>query len=388
MGITEALNNLNMSVNPQGAELKNSINNQQMMRGALQSMAQQMQQPGEDGQPQMNPAMMKYAMMLNQIAQANPSADNVNSAAQTQSPYYSAMMKMGMQQKEAEIAQKESEAIKNSIVDTPTGKVLVNTKTGEQIPIGNHIYASPEVQKLHDLNNFAKKQTAEMPPAADASSQPQPSIPSGINDQLIAGMSADPAGRAKSMQEADQSVIDTKAARDLMLPSLNHMDLINDSGDLPSVAPEEIAAGSTMLQAAGMTNGEKANAVNTFQQLNSGNFTKGLSSFFSSGNGMRMEKAIADAVSISNSIPLSVPPEARKKMINQLRISAYNATIAAQNKAAQLRNPTAPVTPELPMNFKGKIHTMQEVMETAAKHKQDPSQVIDFIKKQGGLVAQ
>ncbi len=392
--VSSAINPAYAAFNPSGAETLQGLANQQQARSALQMMSQQAQQnpvPQQDfntGQP-LSPAMQQMAQQrlaaMNQAAQAYPSAENVQQQAQMSStPYFMQQMMQQMQKQQADIAKTGAEAQSLLVKPMDTPLAIINPKTGE---LKVHY---PDGSVSGQLGNGMPFKSD--PTQLDQNGQPIQGATQGGSywsqtPDVRAAMTAQQTERLKAIQDADQAVTNSKVTRDQLLPTLNQMDVINKSGNLPSVLPEAQAEGSTLLQNFAGMSGDKAKAVNTWDQLNSGNFTKGIQSLFAQGAGIRMEKPIADAVGKQNNIPTAVPQETREQMLNQLRTSAYNNVIASQNRAALLRNPNAQTQQEIPLNFSGKIHSMQEVMQTAQKYKHDPQQVIQYIKSQGGVVA-
>jgi hypothetical protein len=327
---------------------------------------------------------------LRKLATIDP--QKYGEAAMNTSPLAQMGAMADVQLKRAQAENTKAEAQTRGVLPLPNGQYLHIKPTGDTEILGEAIPLSDEGKKLHDLLNLHGKMGDKLAPDVQQGVT-QPTQGDQIQNQINYALmppdqqkAADE--RAKAIQEADQQIVDAKTARDQMLPSLNQMDVLNSSGKLPSTFPEEQAAGSKLLQGFGMGNGEADTYVNTFKQLNSGNFTKGLSSFLASGGGNRMELPITEALKVSNAIPLNSSDPARQKMINQLRISAHNSVIAAQNKAARLRDPNAPIIPELPMNTSKKIFTMQEVVDKAKARGVPPEAIIKKIQETGNLVAQ
>lgn len=376
---------------------------QQQNASALAQLAQQTP-GGPQGAPD-GPPTPQQAQTIQQAQQAND-------PTQQQGQFYSALQQLGainpnkygqaaaqtsplaqmgnlaaLQLQKADAAAKQTESIK--AIPHPDGTTTLydgnmNTKT-----IGTQIPMSDEGKKLHDFLNLNGQMGDNL--AA------QPSMGANIQNQIkYAMMTPDQQKaqdalseqKAKAIQDADQAVIDTKAQRDQILPSLNQMDAINDRGNLPSVMPEEQAEGSNLFHSMGMGTGATANDVSNFSQLNSGEFVNTLKSFLAGGGGARMDVPVVTAMQKAGGVPLAQPQQGRKNGINQLRLAATNQVIAAQNKAAQLRDPNATVTPELPMNTNKKIFTMQEVNDKAAQRKMNPSDIIKLIQSSGNLVAQ
>lgn len=408
-GLKNMSNNMVTRANPQYGVVENQLENQQKMRSVLQQMADQMQQdqqqPGANGSaPPAATPLQRYANVLNQAAQANPTPENFGAAVQAQSPYFSQMMQMNAQQKEAEIENKKSETVKNAIIDTPTGKVLVNPNTGEQVPVGQHIYASPDVQKLHDLNNFSQTlpssapavtplQSGE-PTATPATAEAQPNSVSDLikaayrtPDQQAAA-TATATEKAKNLQEAQQDVVNTKAATADLIPALNQLDSLNSDPNLPSVLPDEVGQASNVLHKVGLTNGRASDLVNQWNQTNGQKLVGGIKAFTSSGSGSRLDLPIAHALMNANGIDLSGTASGRADRINQARIELYNSNIVAQNRAAQFSNPNAKSLPTIPLNFKGKIYTMAEIENGAAAKKIPLEEALKRVKASGSLVVQ
>lgn len=403
---------------PEYGVVKNNLDNQTRMRGVLQQLADEQQQSMDAAAPQQGaqqngapvPAaspLDKYKQLLIQSAQANPTAENTGAAVSSQSPYFSQLMAMNAQQEAAKIEQTKSEATKNLVVDTPTGKVLVNPNNGHSAPIGAHTYATPEVQKLADLTHFAGTQAPPAPAPGLTPSETVPGVPpaagqpgSGIPSvqPLItaafrtpdqqAAVTEKAVTAAKTSQEADQDIVNTKAATDHLMPILNQLDSLNENPNLPSVMPEEQAHSSNFLHSIGLTNGATADAAKQWEQTNSQKLVGGIKQFTAEGSGGRMDLPIAHALMGANGIELTGSKTGRADRINQARIELYNANIIAKNRSMQFKDPNAKPAPTIPLNFKGKIYTMQELQKAAQIKGMQLPDVVNKVKASGSLVVE
>lgn len=397
---------------PEYGVVKNNLDNQARTRGVLQQLADEQQQSMDAAAHQQGaqqngapvPAaspLDKYKQLLIQSAQANPTAENTGAAVSSQSPYFSQLMAMNAQQEAAKIANTKSETTKNLVVDTPTGKVLVNPDNGATAPIGAHTYATPEVQKLADLTHFAGTQTSPasapgatgIPPDAGQPGSGIPSVQPLITaafrtpDQQAA-VTEKAVKAAGTSQEADQDIVNTKAATDQLMPILNQLDSINENPNLPSVMPEEQAHASNFIHSIGLTNGATVDAAKQWEQTNSQKLVGGIKQFTAEGSNGRMDLPIAHALMGANGIELIGSKTGRSDRINQARIQLYNSNIVAKNRAAQFRDPYFKPAPTIPLNFKGKIYTMQELQNAANVKGMQLTDVVNKVKAAGSLVVE
>lgn len=424
MGALDSLatgfSSLGDAINPEAGLARQQMKNNADQKSALLSLvqqAQQNQQPSpqqldQNGQPMNAQAQAAIAPFLQRLATMNqgnmavgaagnnPAAFQQAQQAQmmTQSPFAAIQLQIPVQQQQADLANKKAATFKDSLAKDAAGNTIyTDADTGQQTAIGHTAtFVNPDVQKLHELGQI---QTLQNGGAYGTQSQQQgQNSPAGsvgglinqafMTDAQKADAAVQATKRQENIQEADKSVAAAKTARDSILPGIQEMENINNSGNLPSIMPEEQAAGSNLMSAVGAGNGAVANSVARWNSINSGNFTKALSGVFAGSPGMRMEKPIAEAVSKGAGIPLEVPQKGRADILQQFKVNAYNQVVNAQNNAARLRDPNAQPIPNLPANFTGKMHYMDEVNSTAQKYGQTPQQVMDFIKSKGGVIVQ
>lgn len=381
-------------------------------QSALQSMADDTNAEAaapapqkSDGSPQ-DPRMASYLQRLAilhakqlSLAAADPNNSSamekaqggMDQQAEQSNPFYSQYVAMNAQQEAAKIEQTKSEATKNLVVDTPTGKVLVNPQSGQTAPIGTHTYASSEVQKLADLSHFAGTQAAAQSSATGSTSIPsvQPLITAAFRtpEQQLAANEKESI-HAKTSTEADQDIVNTKAATDQLIPALNQLDSLNNDPNLPSVLPEEQSEASNILHGLRLQNGATADAFKRWNQTNGSKLVGGIQQFIASGTGTRMDLPIAHALMDANGISLSGTKSGRADRINQARIELYNANIIAKNRSNQFKDPNFKPSPTIPLNFKGKIYTMSELQNAANAKKMNISDVINKVKSSGSLVVE
>lgn len=371
---------------------------------ALLSMAQQANDPQQRQQ--------QFVSALQRLAAANPTKYG-EEAMKAASPLAQMGAFADAQLKRAQASNLESEAIKNDYIPIDKPMLHVDHKSGEKsiVTPGGVMFLNGPRAGQSIGNTQAPPQTADASTTAGGTAAPDQG---GGSDWASYG-SATPAGqeaykvhaqtRQKQVDDAYEAMTRSKIEQQNMENILDKMKSVNkkvphgpkaliEAQELGSKAASVLPSGTPFVDATGDT----AAAGSDWDKFNNQLNVSGISKFYESAKGGRMELPITHAILNAGGIDKTLAPEKRDEQIEQLREIGRNQVIAAHNAYNKLRDPNAKEMPLL--NKYGtqnpdpsappqpKTLTMEQVKKNAAHFGMTVDQIIQNAKARGYQVQQ